>query len=124
MEPGEPWYRLFIMSKGPPALDYLAFNLGLACFVFASLNRNRSTLRVVPVSWLVACGQTPLFFYVAHLAVYRAIGPAFVAGWGRDLHMLGRYALVYGAGLALVIPLCCGYRMLRRRRPDGILQLF
>lgn len=122
MQAGEPWYRAFIMSKGPPGLDYLAFNLGLGCFVFAWLNRRRTPMRTAPVSWLVACGQASLFFYVAHLAIYRAIGPAAVS-WGRHLHVLVRYGIAWIVGLALVMPLCRAYRTLRRRHA-GILQLF
>jgi len=117
---GQPWYYFFVMSKAPPSLTYLAFNLGLSMFVFAFLF-TLDRLASIPFTWLVGFGQASLFFFVIHPAIYRVLSQLILA-----LHLPGpRIAHAYLAwlvGLAFLIPLTLAYRTLRRRYPRSILR--
>ncbi len=111
---------LFIMSKGPPGLDFMAFNLGLAAFALALLWSGKVPLDRGPGRWLVVFGQAPLFVYVLHLAVYKVIGRAGLHLAPR--HDALRYALVWIAGMAIMFPLARGYRLLKERAGFGALR--
>jgi hypothetical protein len=57
-------------------------------------------------------GGTPLFFYVCHLFLYACLGRLFAPG-GASLAAMLLYWLL---GLAVLYPLCLGYRRLKNRR--------
>lgn len=121
-DPATPWRFFLVMSKGPPSLDFMTFNLAITAFVLAFFFSRRDLLERVPLSWLVICGQASLFFYVAHHAVYQVIGMA-----GGPLLRLGgilRYAIFFLLGFAILVPLTKLYRGLRRRHPESILKYF
>jgi uncharacterized membrane protein len=118
---GEPWVDLIVMSKGPPAFDYLAFNLGLAALSFAGILAVRDAAGGAPLRLLVVFGQASLFFYVLHLYLYKILGA--VAGRAlASMPELPRFYLVAAAGLLILWPLCARYRALRRRHPDSLLR--
>ena len=117
---GQPRYYFFVMSKLPPSLTYLTFNLGLSMFVLAFLF-TFDRLESIPFTWLVGFGQVSLFFFVIHPAIYRVLSQVILA-----LHLPGpRIAhayLTWLVGLAFLIPLTRAYRTLRRRYPRSILR--
>jgi hypothetical protein len=78
--------------------------LGVNLILLVWLPRNR---------WLTVFGQTPLFYYMAHLYLYAAIGAAFF----RDgAGMLTLYA-VWAAGLVPLYYSCRWYRGFKQSKP-------
>jgi surface polysaccharide O-acyltransferase-like enzyme len=73
-----------------------------------------------PVRWLVVLGQASLFFYFAHVAVYRALGTAArgLTPWSEGL----RYAVCFLLGLALLIPVSRWYRRKKEAHPRSVLR--
>ena len=62
------------VSKYPPSLHYLCFNLGFALLILAAVERWHAPLNKV----LVTIGRVPLFYYLSH--IYLAHGLAVIAG--------------------------------------------
>ena len=115
---GGDWRDFMLMSKYPPSLAFLLWNLGgmsLAIAAHSYFEKRLSFNRFFGVVTLF--GSTPLFFYVVHLALYKnlALVP-FLRG------SLAAGYLVWLVGLAVMIPLCYGYRFLRKRYPSSVLQ--
>lgn len=115
------WYHFFIMNKTPPSLSYLAFNLGLAAFILAAFLARYDWLERFPLRWLVTTGQVALFFFVAHIVVYGILG-RMINSTGLPVPGMVRTYLVWAAGLAILIPLSHGYRLLRKRYPNSPLR--
>ncbi len=119
-DPGTSWRFFLVLSKGPPSLDFMTLNLGLAAFAFAAFSLRPDLLQKAPLRWLVACGQASLFFYVLHYAVFLVIGKL-----GAPLLSLGgiaRYWLLYAIGMTILIPLAIAYRKLKKRHPESVLK--
>jgi uncharacterized membrane protein len=116
-----PIYYWIVMSKTPPSLTYLLFNLGIAAWIYALFLSRESWLQVRPFAWLVTMGQVALFAFVVHLVLYgllgRLVGLLPVAGPG-----VVRAVAVWLVGLAILIPLCTWYRSYRRARPNTLLR--
>jgi uncharacterized membrane protein len=117
---GGDWRDLFLMSKYPPSLVFLMWTLGGMALAVAVLHRLAHRLRH-PRFWswrlVTLFGQTPLFFYVVHLVLYRVLGfVPFLRG------SLAAGYLAWLVGLAVMAPLCYGYRALKRRHPQSVLQ--
>ena len=115
---GGDWRDFMLMSKYPPSLVFLMWNLGGMAIVIAGHNYLETKLHSKQF-WhvIVLFGQTPLFFYLMHLYVYRALSLIpFLTG------SLARGYLAWLVGLMIMIPLCAGYRSLKRRYPNSILQ--
>lgn len=116
--PGDPALWWFVMSKGPPGLDFLAFNLALGCFAMAALIPPSRQPQAVPMRWLIRLGKASLFVYAAHVVVYPVLGRL-------GLHAL-RYApvvrviVVWLAGLALLVPAAGWWRGLKERHPRSL----
>jgi uncharacterized membrane protein len=115
---GGDWRALFLMSKYPPSLVFLLWTLGgmsLAMVVHSRLEErlgSTSFLRMVTLF-----GKTPLFFYVAHLQVYKSLSLIpFLRG------SLPAAYLTWLIGLALLLPLCAGFHSLKQRHPSSVLQ--
>ena len=115
---GGDWRDLMLMSKYPPSLVFLMWTLGGMALAIAVHHRLADRLRPARFRSLVTLfGQTPLFFYVVHLMLYRALGllpflrSSLAAGY-----------LAWLVGLAVMGPLCYGYRALKRRHPRSVLQ--
>ncbi|MGD2249359.1 MAG: heparan-alpha-glucosaminide N-acetyltransferase domain-containing protein [Candidatus Methanofastidiosia archaeon] len=115
---GGDWRDFMLMSKYPPSLVFLMWNLGLMALAIAGHNYFKSKLHFTRF-WkvIILFGQTPLFFYMVHLYVYRTLGIIF--GVFNSL-TLGYVAWVLG--LVVMIPLCKGFQYLERKYPDNILQ--
>ncbi len=116
-----PWYFFFIMSKTPPSLTFLTFNLALSALTLAGLYACESWLEHRPLKWLVTCGQASLFFFVAHIVVYGAIA-RLAASLQLPLPAILITYTTWLGGLALLVPLAGAYARLRRRHPQSILR--
>lgn len=115
---GGDWRDFMLMSKYPPSLAFLMWNLGGMAIALAGhdyLERHLGFKRFWGI--IALFGETPLFFYVVHLQLYKLV-PLIPLLRGT----LGRGYLAWLVGLAVMIPLCAGYRSLKRRYPRGILQ--
>jgi uncharacterized membrane protein len=115
---GGDWRDLMLMSKYPPSLTFLTWILGGMAVAIAIHHRFAQRLRPKRFWGLVTLfGQTPLFFYVVHLMLYRFLGLVPL--------LRGSLAAAYLAwlvGLAVMAPLCYGYRALKRGHPQSVLQ--
>ncbi|HPF28029.1 MAG: OpgC domain-containing protein [Caldilinea sp.] len=116
-----PIYYWIIMNKTPPSLSFLAFNLGIAAWVYALMLANQRWLEVRPFAWLVTMGQVALFAFVVHLVIYGLLGRLVIM---MPIGMPGvvKAAGVWLLGLAILIPLCTWYRAYRRAHPNTLLR--
>jgi len=116
-----PIYYWIVMSKTPPSLTYLLFNLSIAAGVYAFLLARENWLTRRPLTWLVTMGQVALFAFVVHLVIYgllgRMIGILPAVGPG-----VVKAGVVWLIGLAILLPLCTWYRSFRRARPNSLLR--
>lgn len=110
------------MSKYPPALVYSLLELGLMALFLVWFLRRERLQRAAPWRWnpLLVFGQTALFFYILHFIVLG--GSALVLAGGMMKHGLPETFAAAGATLLLLYPVCLGYRALKRRHPNSILQ--
>ena len=110
------------MSKYPPALVYSLLELGLmALFLVYFLRRGRRQERAPwRLNPLLVFGQTALFFYIVHFIVLG--GSALAITGGMMQRGLPEAFAAAGATLVLLYPVCLGYRALKRRHPNSILQ--
>jgi uncharacterized membrane protein len=118
---GNHWSQFLIMSKAPPSLTYLLFNLGFAALILAAFYARQAWLERYPFHWLVVVGQVSLFFYVAHIVVYNLIahvvnalplpGPRVIWGYG-----------TWAAGVGILLLLGHTYRRVRLRYPRSLLR--
>jgi uncharacterized membrane protein len=109
-----------LMSKGPPGLDYLAFNLALGMFALAALSHPKARFDRPPVAWLVSLGQASLFLFFAHLLLFRFLETPLrhvLPGAGA-----ARYLIGLAIGLPLLLPLASRYRRLKDAYPNSVLR--
>jgi uncharacterized membrane protein len=109
------------MSKYPPSLTFLLFTLGGMCLMLA--------LGAILQQWpgfdrgltgaINTFGRVPLFFYLAHLWLYK-LAPRPFAGLF-DNNLLAA-AIIWLAGLAILWALCSLYARLKARYPRSALQ--
>ena len=110
------------MSKYPPALTYSLMELGIMALLLLLFMRRERKMKRAPSTWnpLLVFGQTALFFYMLHFIVL-GVG-AMTVGGGIMLHGLPETYAAAGATLALLYPVCIGFRALKRRYPKSFLQ--
>jgi uncharacterized membrane protein len=115
---GGDWRDFMLMSKYPPSLAFLMWNLGGMSLAIAGHDYLKGRLPLKPLWDVVTLfGQTPLFFYVVHLQVYKLLGlMPFLRG------SLAAAYLAWLLGLGVMLPLCYGFRSLKRRYPQSALQ--
>jgi uncharacterized membrane protein len=110
------------MSKYPPALVYSLFELGLMALLLVVFLRYERRMRGEP--WrrnpILVFGQTALFFYVVHFLVLG--GSAIAITGGMMQRGLVETYLAAGTTLVVLYPVCLGFRALKRRHPNSILQ--
>jgi len=114
---GQSPAHFFVMAKAPPSLSYFAFNLGLAALLLALFLARPGPVAGEPLRHLVLIGQVSLFFYVAHIIVYNGVARLFGLADLPGPRIVWGYA-AWLIGLALLLPLCVGYRRLRKRYPQ------
>jgi hypothetical protein len=110
------------MSKYPPALVYSLLQLGLmALFLVVFLSYERR-MRGAPwrLNPLLVFGQTALFFYMLHFILLG--GSALAITGGMMQRGLPETYLAAAVTLVVLYPVCVGFRALKRRHPNSILQ--
>lgn len=110
----DPWYYFLVMSKTPPSLTYLTFNLGLAAILFTLFSARPEWLKRPPFTWLVLFGQVSLFFFVIHIVVYGLLG-RLIRGLELPLPGMAVLFAVWILGLVIMYPITYYYRSLRKR---------
>ena len=111
---------LFLMQKGPPTLDFLAFNLAFGLFALAlALDAGSALERRAPERWLVVLGRAPLFLFVIHLLVAFACARFFTHVFRHAT--APRYAAAFVCTAAILLPLARWYRGLKDRYPDTLI---
>jgi uncharacterized membrane protein len=117
-QPDWPLIYFLIESKQPPSLTFFLFNLSWAVVMLVILKLIENRIAPTFIGWVLQVfGQTALFFYVAHLLLYsQIIGPlvpdTFLTGAG-----IVRGYFEFSLGIVIMIPICAGYRQLRRKYP-------
>jgi uncharacterized membrane protein len=107
------------VSKYPPALAYVALELGLLALCLAPLLwLERRGLHVRRGNPVLVFGQTALFFYVAHFTL---LGGASQALAVPRAGLSFTYGVALGA-LLVLYPLCLGFRALKTRHPRSVLR--
>ena len=112
------WRDFLLMSKYPPSLAFLMWNLGgmsLAVAGHSYLENRLSANRFFGIVRLF--GGTPLFFYVVHLQVYKLLSLIPILRGS-----LPAAYLSWLIGLAVLAPLCIGFRSVRQRYPNSVLR--
>lgn len=110
-----------VMTKHPPALDYLSFYMGVAFLLLYLHTRFAHRLTGRVFRWVALLGQTALFFFLAH---NMALAAATYAVMALPLNLPQAAALLLTAGLALIVLYHAGvrYARLRRAHPNSVLQ--
>lgn len=110
------------MSKYPPALVYSLFELGLMALCLVVFLRYERRMRGQPRSRnpLLVFGQTALFFYFLHFLVLGGSAMAITGGM-MQRGLIETYLAAAGT-LVILYPICLGFRALKRRHPNSILQ--
>jgi len=110
------------MSKYPPALVYSLMELGLMALGLVVCMRTERRLARPARNGnpLLVFGQTALFFYMLHFMLLGA-GAMAITG-GMMLRGLTETYVAAGAVLVVLYPLCLGFRALKRRHPQSLLQ--
>jgi uncharacterized membrane protein len=110
------------VSKYPPALVYSLLELGLMALFLVYFLRRERRMDGPPWRWnpLLVFGQTALFFYILHFIVLG--GSALAITGGMMQRGLPEAFAAAGATLVLLYPVCLGFRWLKQRHPNSILQ--
>jgi len=104
------------ISKYPPDIAFILWTLGGMCIflavsiVFIEHGWQRNRL----IAALVTLGSVPLFFYVAHLWLYRLRLPGQPAPFYLDLPQT---VAVWGIGLVVLWLVCSRYEAVKRQHP-------
>ncbi len=104
------------VSKYPPSLAFVSLELGLMALILALMMRLEPIIGVRDKGPILVYGQTALFFYVLHFMMLGA-SQAFVPQGDLEMAYLG--ALVV---LAILYPICLGFRALKRKHPTSLLR--
>jgi len=121
--PDMPFIYIFVESKEPPSIVFLLFNLALAVVVLALLQKFSAVLQPSFSGHVLATlGQTSLFFYVAHLLLFRYIVSSLVPPTFFPYPGIVHGLIGWGAGMVISIPICAFYLQLKRARPESILK--
>lgn len=114
------WIGFLNVVKYPPSLTFVLLTMGFT-FVVLRLLFLIDEGKSCNSDPLLVYGSTPLFFYMLHLFLYAGIGRLFAPG-GTSLDWMLLHWLL---GLAMLYPLCLGFRWLKRRQSSrSLLRLF
>ena len=110
------------VSKYPPSLAFLLWTLGGMC-LFMSLGihlQDNPRFHDGVTGIILTFGRSPLFFYLAHLWLYRLRLPFTPRPW---ISLAIVPTLVFWVvGLLILWQLCIRYERLKRRHPESLLQ--
>ncbi|MBL8498015.1 DUF1624 domain-containing protein [Nitrosomonas sp. JL21] len=105
------------ISKYPPSLAYVFLELGLMAIILALLIHLESAAKCVNLNGpVLVFGQTALFFYLAHFGVLEVLRLLLERG------TLDRVYWITLLVLAILYPICRGYRLLKWRHPKSLLR--
>jgi uncharacterized membrane protein len=115
---GGDWRDFMLISKYPPSLVFLFWNLGGMALAIAVHNYFRERLPFNKFWNIVTLfGSTPLFFYVVHLYLFKLFSYIpFLTG------SLAQGYVAWLIGLVVMVPLCYRFRSLKRKYPQSMLQ--
>ena len=118
--PGDGWIDWLNVVKYPPSISFTFLTMGVNLILLSLFHRvaRSRPAWLQPLVWL---GQAPLFFYIAHLFLYAAIGNGLVPK-GTSLEVMYLWWL---GGVVILLPLTYWFgRFKRRQSPDSIVRLF
>ena len=114
------WIEFLNTVKYPPSLVFWTMSLGLNLLILSLLLRLPDKVKS-PVSPLIVFGQTPAFFYVAHLYLLALIAFSFF----REAAPLSMVYVAWAAALVILFPLCRWYRGFKSTKPpESLWRLF
>jgi hypothetical protein len=104
------------VSKYPPDIAFLLWTLGGMCLFLAGsiVLVERGWIRNRVAAAMGTLGRVPLFFYVAHLWLYRLRLPGQPAPFYLDLPQT---AAAWAAGLAILWLACTRYEVVKGKHP-------
>jgi len=110
------------VSKYPPSLAFLLWTLGGMCLIMAlGLElQDRPNFNGGLTGMIQTFGRNPLFFYLAHLWLYR-LRPPGVPRYNFSLPLVPTLGL-WLLGLLILWQLCIRYERLKRAHPDSPLK--
>lgn len=79
---GESAMAFFNITKYPPSLLFLCLTLGVGLVLLALFERVEDKSRLI--AWLAVFGSAPMFFYLLHLYVLKALYLAAETRWGKN----------------------------------------
>jgi uncharacterized membrane protein len=116
---GTGWIAFLNVVKYPPSIVFLLLTLGVDLLILGLLARAGDRL----ATWgqpLLIFGNSPLFFYIAHLYLYGSIGLAI----DPDGIGIARMYPLWLAGLLVLYVLCRWYGTFKRRQaPESLWRL-
>lgn len=115
------WEWLWI-QKYPPSQGFLLLTLGVMCLLFALgiIVCKRYSTNTGLLGFVMTLGRNALFFYIAHLWLYRFRLPgAPVSEFKLDFIPA---VIAWLIGLTILWQLCIRYEHLKKRYPDSVLQ--
>ncbi len=112
---GPRWMAFLNMVKYPPSITFLSFTLGLNLILLGVCAWVTSPQVRAVLRGLAVFGRAPLFFYLAHLYLYAAIGLA-LAPHGLGIPRMVPFWLL---GLVVLFPLCWLYAKFKHTRSAG-----
>lgn len=109
------------VSKYPPSLAFLLWTLGGMCiFMYIGLKLQENPgFKTGLTGVLLTYGRSPLFFYLAHLWLYKLNLPG--RRWPPVLPMFPTMIL-WAVGLTVLWWLCDRYEKIKRKHPRSLLQ--
>ena len=110
------WIEFLNNVKYPPSLVFWTMSLGTALLLLALLVRLPQKVNSAR-SPLIVFGQTPLFFFFAHLYLLALCGLVLF----REAASLESAYLVWAAALVALYPACAWYRRFKMSRPRNSL---
>ncbi len=114
------WPRVVMLCREPPSLAWLAWNLGLACVMWAGLATLVSRDRAAWLAPLLEIGREPLVFFMTHFAIYQLLVRLSKRLPGGD--PVWRMLVLAAIGIAALMWICRGFGRLRERYPRSILR--
>lgn len=123
LAPGSSAIDIFIESKQPPSMVFLLYNIAKGLTLLALLQAVSGWLCARSIGKLLSLlGQTSLFFYAAHLFLFRYLLLPLLNRIFPDLTGIPLSFVMTMFLIIILAPACSIYRGLRRQHPNSILQ--
>lgn len=117
----DSWQQWLHVSKYPPALTYVALELGILCLCPAFLRTLEPVIGMRRNGVLLVFGETAMFYYIVHRLVLEVPATSFgLRGFG-DINTT---CIVAAVLVVLLYPACLWYRDFKKAHPDSVLKYF